>query len=80
MTFALLNRSTWTCKYLGVIEIQNATDSGGNVGVLEIAPYGARLKNGNLDVYFVGPVATLSSAYTGVGILFASIPLIKLDF
>ena len=80
MTFALLNRSTWTCKYLGVIEIKNATDSGGNVGVLEIAPYGARLKNGNLDVYFVGPVATLSSAYTGVGILFASIPLIKLDF
>lgn len=80
MTFALLNKSTWACKYLGMIDVPNIVQSAGNGILIQTTLQSARLKNNIIDLLFSGPMFIAGASTYMVGLSLASIPLVKLDF
>lgn len=82
-TFALLNKVTGVCRYLGVVMqplvYEGITYPGTNDVAIQSPVTVARLKNSELHFAVIGNVSYASGAGLS-GILFAAVPLAKLDF
>ena len=82
ISFALLNRSSWVCKFLGVaylpvlLEQFTATDAA-TWNIPQIL--GARMKASNLDIFWANQIRRTPAA-NQTGIAWSQIPLSKLDF
>lgn len=74
LSFALLNKVTWTIKYLGTTFMPPVFGTTSGANYVEVRS--ARIKNGGIDLFMNGYF--LSTSYAGLA--YATIPLSKIDF
>jgi hypothetical protein len=84
VALALLNKSSWTCKYLGTISVPWINEAVGSfpaAAETALAPFvlGARMKNSSLDLVITGTLANAAGT-TQAGLMLGQVPITKLDF